>query len=162
MKTSNTDPHGLSPRERNFLDAYLAGKRVAEAYRAAGYNCKSTASAQAAGSKLLAKPKMQAAILAERTALRESATIDRLEILSFLTNVVRTPIGKIDENSPLMQTYARTEGELSNSIRYQMVDKMNSIKHLTFLLGFDPPKKQEISADTDLKSLLLSLRSGDS
>lgn len=160
MKTSNTDPHGLSPRERLFLDAYLSGKRVAEAYRSAGYNSKSTASAQASGSKLIAKPKMQAALIAERSALRESSTLDLHRTVSFLTDVVVTAIGQIDENSPLMQSYTRTEGELSNTVRFQMVDKMNAIKHLTFLLGFDPPKKQEISAASDLKSLLLTLRSG--
>lgn len=160
MKTSSTDPHGLTPRERLFVDGWIAGKRVADAYRSAGYQSKSTASAQASGSKLLAKPKIQAAILAQRTALRESATIDLHETLSFLTQVVRTPIGKIDENSPLMQSYTRTEGELSSTVRYQMVSKLDSLKHLTFLLGYDPAKKQEHSADTDLKALLLFLRSG--
>jgi phage terminase small subunit len=156
---NTADPDGLSVRERAFVDAFLGGMKTADAYIAAGYKPSTRTKARSSASSLSRRPHVKAAIAKARHAATARAQIGRDEIVGFLTDVIRTAIGKIDENSPLAQEFTRTEGEISSSYRLKMVDKMAAIKHLTLLLNLEPTKKIEVEASDPLKSLLLRLRS---
>lgn len=157
MKNS-TDPDGLSIRERAYVDAILRGAKTADAYMDAGYKPASRAKARSCASALARRPHVKAAIARARHAATARAEIGRDEIVGFLTDVIRTAVGSIDESSPLAQEFTRTEGEIASSYRLKMVDKMAAIKHLTLLLNLEPAKKIELEASDPLKSLLLRLR----
>lgn len=156
---ANPDPDRLTIRERRLLDAVLSGEKYADAYKTAGYKCKSRAKARTSAEAVLSRPRVKVALAKAQAANRDKSEITQEQIVNYLGQVVFTPIGKVDESSILCQEYYHQEGEIHSSSRYKMVSKMDAIKHLTLLLGLEPPQKVEIDAADPIRTLLAKIRS---
>ena len=158
MSSNHTDPHGLSVRERKFVHHYLKENNGTKAYKLAGYKINTPQAANSGASRLLRKSTVKQAIAAATAKLKDDSEVELKDLTGFLAKVIFTPIGKCDENSILLQSYTRTAGEISSTERKEMVNKLGAIKHLTFLLGYDPAQKTELSVPNDLHALLSNIR----
>jgi phage terminase small subunit len=156
------DPDNLTIRERKFLENIMLGMKRPDAYLAAGYNVASRNKVRASAANLLARPKVRAALDKMQKNHREYTDVTKEEIIRYLTDVLRSAPGHVDSDSPLAQEYSITENAHSSNVRIKMVSKIDAIKHLTLLLGFDPPQKVQHDAADPLKSLLLRLRGAES
>ena len=111
-------------RHERFAQLVAKGDSGGAAYRVV---CGAkAASAHAAASRLLRIAKVSARIAEIQKAAVCASVMTLLEKRQFLALIVRTPIGQIDENSPLCQWFRRTTGRRATfSIR--MPDKLQAI-----------------------------------
>lgn len=134
-----TDEHGLNPRQRKFVSAYVSGKPATQAYIAAGY---SPNGADVAGPRLLGNVRIQAAVKAARKQLSDAARWEKWQLLDYYQRVLETPVGEVDENDILAQEVTREEaGEMLVRTKVKMVDKLASARELAKLLGWYEPEE---------------------
>ena len=106
----------ITPQQEKFIELYLSNeKEIGAAYKKAGYTAKNTASAAAGASRLLKRPDIQAAIEA--------------------------PVGEIDENHKLAQEHSAEESESRSSSRIKMPSKLEAVKILVGMMGWNEPEK---------------------
>ncbi len=97
--------------------------------------------------KTLKKANVKKYIQALNKKLEEICIADAFEIQRFLTDAIRTPIGAIDESSHLCQKkkvkkhYDRFGEELGESFELEMVSKMDAVKTLINMKGYNAPIK---------------------
>ncbi len=82
----------LNPKQEAFCMHYAHSGNATEAYKEAGYACKTPRATYAAASRLMEKPKIQARLqeLAEQIASEKIATVR--EVQEYLTSVMRRQV----------------------------------------------------------------------
>jgi len=74
--------------------------------------------------------------------MAELSRMEKWELIQFLTNAITTPVGQVDENSPLAQEYTTDEiGKEKIRTRVKMIGKLDSAKLLASMLGWSAPEK---------------------
>lgn len=110
----------LSPQQLRFCHFYSTGMPLQQSYLEAGYKTKDAA---VSACRLLRRPQVKQYLKELREATFLANVLSLGEKRSFLANVVRTPIGKIDVNHPLAQRVRYHDGEL---VEIQMPDKLRA------------------------------------
>lgn len=132
----------LNPQQEKFIELYLGNEKDAgSAYIKAGYTAKTKATAHTGASKLLKKPAIIAAISSRREKLREAAHLSRMDVVGFLCDTIKTPVGQIDENHKLAQEHSAEESEQRSSSRIKMPSKLEAVKILVQMMGWNEPEK---------------------
>lgn len=122
-----------NPRWEQFCHYILSGETQVSAYRLAFGN-KNEGSAGTLASLLMKRPEIQARLSSLRKSTGMSgAVLSMSEKRRFLRDVVNTPPGQIDENSPLCQSYKkriRTErdGTTEETIEYELPNKLKALE----------------------------------
>lgn len=168
----------LSKKQKQFVDLYLEGLAAGVAYVRAGY---SQNGAAVSASKLLKTPNVIAYMEAEQQAMSERSRIKKWQVLEFLSEVITTPIGDVDESSTLCQEYTRTEiggpqGQLRRGsydrgneveespaallVKIKMVGKIDAIDRMAKMLGWYAPEKHQLDASDELADLIRETRAG--
>ena len=147
------------PRRHKFAMLILEGVPAGRSYERAGYQQRA-ARADSAGHKLRHHPEVSAFIAHELERQRESAQITRKELIAWLCAIIRTPIGDLDADSPLVQEFFTEEIGDSKMIRkrVKMVQKMDAVKQLCSMMGWTGPEKLELSTSDSLAGLLKRIR----
>lgn len=161
---STTNNHGLSKRQKDFADFYLEGLErntaAGVAYVRAGYSQNGAAEG---ASRLLKNDKVAAYISAEQERLSERSRIKKWQLLEFLSDVITTPVGEVDENSALVQEVTRDEvGEETVRTKIKMVGKIDAVDRLVRLLGWNMPEKIEVDGVQELAAALANMRNNPS
>jgi hypothetical protein len=131
----------LTLRQEKFIEQYLADeKNAAQAYIKAGFKG-TQASAWACASRLLAKPEIKAAIETRRQKMREEAHLSRMDIVGFLCDTIKTPIGEINEGHRLAQEHSEDVSETGTRTRIKMPAKLEAVKILVQMMGWNEPEK---------------------
>lgn len=74
----------------------------------------------------------------------EQAILSRDELAAYLSDVIRTPIGKVDENSKLAQELVEdVSGDGVISSRLKMPGKIEAARELARIMGYNAPEKQD-------------------
>lgn len=83
--------------------------------------------------------------IAELQEIGERATIaGRVELAEFLTSIIRTPIGEVNEKSPLAQELTtRRSGKDETVETVKLPDKLAAVAQLSKMMGYNEPEKQE-------------------
>lgn len=81
--------------------------------------------------------------------LEQTCCATLLEVQLFLTEAIRTPLSEIDEESPLCQEHKvqrryDKDGQETVTTTYKAVSKLQAVKELSALNGWEPPKKVDI------------------
>lgn len=119
--------HNLNTRQLKFCEHVLAGVKPAKAIVLAG--SKSRQPAREAN-ELLKNPNVSEYLDSKRAKLEQTGEMTRQEALRFLADVVRTPVGEIDENNPLCQEVSYSEfGK-----KLKMPCKLGSLKQIAAML----------------------------
>lgn len=128
-----------NPRHERFALLLAEGRSQADAYRKAYPQSKrwKDEAVHVKGSELAGKVSVRVRELQEELAKR--SVIQKEEVVKFLSDVVRTPIGEVGPDSPLAQAYESGKG----GVRVSFVSKLAAIEQLAKLLGWYAPQKVE-------------------
>ena len=141
---------GLSPKQKRFVElVVLEGMNGQEAYENAGYRARGNA-AKTSASRLLTDANAKA----YRAELEEERTrasiLKSFELDHFLSQIITTPIGEIDENSPLCVAYKIRrmegkdgEGPTEEIIEVKKADPLRAVDQLKKTFGDYAPEKVE-------------------
>jgi len=147
--------HGeLNDRQRRFADGVLQGMSLTAAYQAAHPNY-SGISARKYAWELRQKPQVKAYMEAVRRETKMEAVMSRQEILEYLTAIIRTPVGELDEFHPLCTSIIRSSGATAK----RMPDKIRAIDRLCRMMGWYEPEKVQVESD-GLMDLIEWIRAG--
>lgn len=118
-----------NPRHEKFSVEYAVSGNAAGAYRRVyGKRTSTENSVRACASRLLTFSNIKARVKALRREYQarqvDKGLLTIEERRRFLANVVRTPIGEVDEDSPLCHSFKKTEA----TTEYKMGDKLKAIE----------------------------------
>lgn len=120
-----------NPRHEQYCQWIVAGKHQKEAY-ALAFGTQSRG-AEVNAAKLIRKPHVAARVEELRSVITQHLPVLTLEKKrGYLLKAVETPIGQIDENSPLCQSYkvtTRTDRE-GNKIEEKTFESVNKLRAL--------------------------------
>ena len=71
--------------------------------------------------------------------------MSREEMIAFLVDAVKTPVGEANETHHLCQEYTETTGPNGTSHKYKMVTKLDAAEKLIKMAGWYAPEKIEHS-----------------
>lgn len=115
-------------KAHRLAEQLASGATVPEAAALLGYS--ETYAVQLARTKLVKRAVEELHLLA-----KERAVMQVQEMLEYIANIVRTPIGEVDETSPLCQEYTVKETKNGTEKRYKMPGKLDAIKTAAQIVG---------------------------
>ena len=128
-------------RHEAFARLLVQGKSQAEAYRElfpASRRWKAD-SVHEKASKLGAKVRPRVAEIQQEGVSK--AILTRNELAEYLSRVIRTPVGEVGPDSPLVQEYSADK----SGIRVRMVSKIAAVSELAKLMGWYAPEKTDFT-----------------
>lgn len=138
-KDDDTPPPVANPRRLKFALLVLAGVPAGRAYEQAGFSQRG-ARADSAGARLRQHPEVSARIKYEQRKTAEANRLERWQLVEWLQSAVVTPVGDIDEKSPLAQEIEEvTTPAGCTRRRVKSVGKLEAAKQLAALLGWTAP-----------------------
>ena len=148
----------LTEKQKEFARGLFDGMSQREAYKAA-YDCskKKDKTVDELASRLSRNVKVKEYLASLNVKVEKSAILSKQERMEWLTRVVKTPIGEVDEESDLCQEF-RFDGE-TMSRTYKMPSKLGAIAELNKMDGAYEPEKIEVRSEFSFGSLLKSLPS---
>lgn len=154
--------NGLNDRQRNFAQMVVNGMAAGRAYEAAGYSAKG-GTADSCATKLLRNAQVEEYMGVLRQKVEDASQLTLLETLQFLALAVRTPVGDIDEDSPLAQEVTKdvleSQGETNiTRVKIKSVSKIEAIRLAVQIKGWNKPQQVEVGMDSALTDLFLSIR----
>ncbi len=146
-------PARMKPLEVSLCRHVAIGMVPSEAYKAASREAGDTVEypTAMAGRKALAilkKSHAEKYIWSLRAEISKYVVAGSVELQTWLTAVVFTPIGHVTENSALCQKMTRTvrtdkDGNTTETTTYEMPNKLAAAKQLATMQGLDAPKQIE-------------------
>lgn len=166
-KRSKLEKSGLTPKQERFCYEYLAnGFNATKAALKAKY---SERTAYAIGAENLKKPQIQARIQEMKDNLAETAGISALMILQEHMKIAQASQGQVRDGWMKLKDFEELDEDVKASIqevttkevkkqvqqgqkpetevyvRIKMYDKQKSLQEIANMLGFNAPKKQELT-----------------
>lgn len=145
----------VTEKKKEFARLLVEGKlSKADAYRKA-YNRKemSNDAASKAASRLSKDDEVLRMIDDLNAHLNQSAVLSKQERMEWLTRVVTTPVGEVDEQSDLCQEAVASE----QGVKVKMPGKIEAIRELNRMDGAYEPQKVEVDAGESFMGLLAAL-----
>jgi hypothetical protein len=81
--------------------------------------------------------------------------LSREEALQWLSDLIRTPIGSVGKDSPLVQAY---EEDSEGKVKVRLADKIAGMQILSKMTEWFEPERVRVSGDNSLNAYLLALR----
>jgi hypothetical protein len=123
-------PPLANPRHELFAQAVASGKSASEAYRRSGAPGKN---ADVHAARLMVNDGICKRVAELKEAQSQKSELSRDQAREFLTEVILTPAGKVNEQSRLCQSYKVTP----ESREIRMPDKLRAIEQLVKLCGWN-------------------------
>lgn len=143
-------------KKKEFARLLVEGKlSKPDAYRKAYKRNDMSGEAASKAASRLSKDAEVLRIIDELNAqLDKSAVATKQECLEFLTAVLRTPIGKVGENSPLCQEVVYTD----SGVRKKMPGKIEAVRELSKLAGYNEPEPVDVPGLSQIAAVLAGTR----
>lgn len=145
-------PSGLLPWELRFCQEYTLSGQLLDAMKqvCAVHELKNEHSLRMRAVSLLKKPLVKRYMKHLQDRLEDIGVASMVEVQMFLTNAIRTPIGMIDDESPLCQKKVVTvrtakDGSKTETTTLESVSKMDAAKTLIRMKGWDSPIKVDVN-----------------
>ncbi len=151
----------LTDRQRWFAQLVVGGETLTDAYVTAFPPCKRRILAGNSGYRLARKPQVAEYIAELRaevwreTGMESVAT--RGEVLRFLTAVIQTPVGMVDEFSALCVAFKRS----ATGLEIWMPDKIRAADRLARMQGWYLPEKEETDGMAELMEIVRTRDAGE-
>lgn len=110
-------PHGLTPKREMFCHYIAGGANQTSAYKSAFGTRPGSNHVAPAASNLMKRDDIRSRVADLREYHQLSNALTKAEKRDFLANMVRTPIGEIDETSPLAKEVTYEETIAKNGTR---------------------------------------------
>jgi hypothetical protein len=135
----------LNPRQLKFARLVAGGSTQTAAYTEAyGHDGAGRAA------KLAARPAVAAEIERLQHLSEEACELDREDLIRYLVNVIRTPVGELHPDHPLTQELIELESKDTTRRRVKGVCKLGAAKLLCGILGWLRTEKVEKTGDREL------------
>lgn len=146
---------GLTGAQIKFAEGILDGLSQAEAYKRA--YPKATKSIDSQASRLAKNAKVLGYITQMREKAKSEKVWGRQKVLEYLTAVAATPVGQIGPDDELCQSHSTSETKFGTNERIEMPSKLEALKMLNKMQGYDAPQKVEVEASDGLAQLLAEI-----
>lgn len=145
-------PSGLLPWELRFCQEYAISGQLLDAMKqvCAVHELQNDHSLRMRAVAMLKKPLVKRYMGHLHGRLEDIGVASMLEVQMFLTNVIRTPIGMVDEGDPFCQKKVVTvriakDGSETETTTLESVPKLEAIKTLIRMKGWDSPIKVDVN-----------------
>lgn len=143
----------ISDRMRRVCELVVQGHPAGRAYELAGYLARGHIADQNA-SKLLTTPKVAAHLQSLRAAASAKAEFSRDDLVSFLVEVIKTPVSQVGEGSRLAQKVKVDDSGMS----IEMPGKLGAAKQLADILGWNKPQEVKVDLSEKLADIIRRVR----
>ena len=148
-------PALANPRHESFAQAVASGNSASEAYRQSGARGKN---ADVHAARLMVNDGISKRVAELKAVQAQKSELSRDQLREFLTEVILTPAGKVNDQSKLCQSY-----KVTPDVReIRMPDKLRAVEQLAKLCGFNEPERMEIEhgykAQQELVEVIARLR----
>ena len=146
-------PSGLLPWELRFCQEYAVHGQLVDAMReviAAEDFREEDYALRLRAVKLLKKPLVKKYLQHLQKRLEDIGVASMVEVQTFLSDAIRTPIDQIDASSPLCQkriirTTTFKDGSQAETETLESISKMDAAKTLIKMKGWDAPIKVDVN-----------------
>lgn len=144
----------LTEKQKAFARGVFKGLSQREAYKRA-YDCakKKDETVDALASRLLSNVKVQKYLEELNKEAESPLVLTKQQRMEWLSKVVTTPIGEIDNTSELCQESCIDD----SGMKFKMPSKIAAIAELNKMDGAYTPQKMEVDAGENFMSLLAAL-----
>ena len=145
----------LNDKQRKFVQLIANGADQVDAYIEAGYKPSNKATAETNASRLLSNAKCKEYLKELREAAWNDQVMTLAERMAFLSEVARTPAGKLSKESWICQEHKSTDTEST----LKMPSKMEAVKELNKLQGSYAPEVKQLEITGGVGSLIDEIQS---
>ena len=142
----------LNPRQEKFCQLFHESGKQGESY-AGAFGCNMISAAPNAW-RLLRNDKIQARLDELRGEAREQCALDNAAMLDYAADVLMTPIGDIDEHSPLCEEISHND----HGKKLKMFSKSSAFDKIARMCGYYEPEKVEHDIPDELGDILAGIR----
>jgi hypothetical protein len=139
-----------NPKHEAFAQAVANGSTGVQAYRDHVAEGCTTKTAMEAASRVLSDCKVSARVeelqkLAE-TTLKKRLEWDKEKALSYLVEILETPVGEVTKDHRLAQEYCDTE----DRSHVKLPSKADALKQIAVMCGWNDPEKYTLDVEVKL------------
>jgi hypothetical protein len=145
----------ITDRMRRVCELVVSGMPAGRAYERAGYTARGDVADQAA-SRLLGTVKVARYLEKLRAEAAIKAGMERDDLVQYLVDVLKTPVGKIDANHFLCQEWSMDE---EGGIKVKMPAKLVAAGQLAAIMGWNKPQEVKVDATQSFAEMLKRIRS---
>lgn len=159
MKTKPKPEKGKQERpindlQRRFCELVVAGHKAGRAYELAGYSSRGDVADQAA-SRLLGNVKVAAYLETLREAASKAAEFTRDDLVGYLVQVIKTPVGQVGQDSPLAH---KVKVDEAGGFLIEMFPKSSATKQLADIMGWNKPQEVKVDLSEKLADIIGRVR----
>lgn len=144
-----------SEKQKAFARLVFRGMNQRDAYRAAyGREGVKDATCDANASRLLRNAKVKEYLSTLNGKVEDAAVMSKQARMEWLTRVVTTPVGEVDEKSDLCQEALASD----QGTRVKMPGKIEAIRELNRMDGAYEPERVEVKSELSFSVLLRKLK----
>lgn len=125
----------INDRMRRVCELVVSGHPAGRAYELAGYSSRGE-TADVCAAQLLAKPKVKEYLEQLREAAAKKAEFSRDDLVGFLVEVIKTPVGEVGEKNRLAQ---KVKIDAEGGFLIEMPGKIAAAKQLAEIMGWNKP-----------------------
>ena len=144
----------INDRMRRVCELVVGGHPAGRAYELAGYSARGDVADQAA-SRMLGTAKVAEYLQSLRDAAAKKAEYSRDDLVGFLVQVIKTPIGEVGANSHLAQ---RCKVDAEGGYLIEMPGKLGAAKQLAEILGWNKPQEIKVDMSEKLADIISRVR----
>lgn len=146
----------LNERQERFCQLVVSGRPHGRAYEEAGYKAKGDFADQCAARMLSRNAKVKARVAELKSENASGCRLSREQAMSFLCDIIETPVGEIDPNHKLAQEY-REPGETTAAM-IKMPAKLDAFDKLAKMCGWYEPEKIQHSVTDEIAEMMMRIR----
>jgi hypothetical protein len=144
----------INDRMRRFCELMVSGHPAGRAYELAGYSARG-AVADSNASETLRIPKVAAYLASLREAASKKAEFSRDDLVGFLVEVIKTPVGEVGEKNRLAQ---KVKIDAEGGFLIEMPGKIAAAKQLAEIMGWNKPQEVKVDLSEKLADIIGRVR----
>lgn len=144
----------INDRMRRVCELVVSGHPAGRAYELAGYSARGDA-ADACAAKMLGKAKVRHYLETLREEASAKAEFKRDDLVGYLVQVIKTPVGEVGQLSCLAQ---RAKVDAEGGFLIEMPNKMAAAKQLADIMGWNKPQEVKVDLSEKLADIIGRVR----
>lgn len=144
----------INDRMRRVCELVVTGHPAGRAYELAGYTARGDA-ADVCAAKMLGKAKVKEYLSRLREAASKTAEFTRDDLVGYLVQVIKTPVGKVGQESELAQ---RVKVDAEGGFLVEMPSKIAAAKQLAEVMGWNKPQEVKVDLSEKLADIIGRVR----
>ena len=144
----------INDRMRRVCELVVQGKPAGRAYEMAGYSARGDIANRAA-SRLLQHPRVAEYLAMLQAEASRKAEFTRDDLVGYLVQVLKTPVGEVTAESPLCQ---RMKVDEAGGFLVEMPGKIAAAKQLAEIMGWNKPAEVKVDVSEKLAEIVRRVR----